>query len=134
MKFLCWNGRGQIRPHAKRALHQFVQKHNPSVIKLMETQANVNAFNNFSNFINYPNRFSIPTADLTGGFLLCWYLDLELQVKYVWSCFVVVEILCPLGKANSYFVRFVYIPSYYKLKHKICDEIINLLLCKNHGS
>lgn len=110
MNFLCWNGQGFVRSRAKRTLRYLVRKHNQSLIWLMETKACIEASNDLKHVLNYPNSFHIHVVGLYGGILLFWNLDIELQIKYVGSTFVVIKIVHSLDEMYIFLVCLSYIP------------------------
>lgn len=80
MKTLCWNVWGLGNPRILRALCHIVHCNYPNLVFLMETKCHNKLERKVKSIVNYDCCLSVPRVGNSGGLMLLWNNNLDVQV------------------------------------------------------
>lgn len=77
---LCWNARGVGNPRAFRSLSRSIRCHKPHIVFISESLCSASIINRINcTFLDY-FCFCIPSIGRSGGLLLLWNKEINLEV------------------------------------------------------
>jgi hypothetical protein len=78
---LCWNCRGLRNPRTVRHLRRMVKSKKPAVVFLMETMVVQKKVDVLRVKLDFQNAFCVDSVGRSGGLLLLWASDLNLEIQ-----------------------------------------------------
>lgn len=76
MNFIIWNSRGVLKPNFQRHICNLVQKHNPTILVVMETKLGGDSAKAITDRLPMDGAIHTNTIGYSGGLWLLWNSDL----------------------------------------------------------
>lgn len=80
MSIISWNCRGMAAPATIRELHELCKAHQPAMMFLMETRAQIGRVETVKRRLKFNNVFVVNPRGLSGGLCLFWNDKVQVQV------------------------------------------------------